>query len=100
MVNISYSSKSHESYVSVSGMASVVYDRDIIERNWRESLKAYFPQGKEDPNLICIKVDAVRAEYWDYPSGIVKMIHLVQGVAKGEPTKPSKGGENKKINME
>lgn len=101
MVNISYSSKSNDSYVSVSGTASVVYDRDVIERNWKEFLRAYFPKGKDDPNLICIKVDAVRAEYWDYPSGnVARMIHFVQGVAKGEPANPSQGGENKKINME
>jgi len=102
-VNVTYSSKSRigeDSYVSVSGRASVVYDKEIIDKNWSEYLRAYFPQGKEDPNLTCIKVEAHRAEYWDYPSGsIARMIHFVKGVVTGEPAKPGDGGENKKIAM-
>ena len=38
-------------FVSLSGVASVVDDRALIEELWSESWKVWFPKGKDDPSL-------------------------------------------------
>lgn len=74
-VNLSYSDIHSNTYVSVSGDAEVIYDKQKIDEFWNPSLKVWFPEGREDPELclICVKVD--QAEYWDTISGT--MIYLI-----------------------
>ncbi|WP_018477855.1 pyridoxamine 5'-phosphate oxidase family protein [Pontibacter roseus] len=96
-VNLSYAKPSDNLYVSVSGRASLVKDRAKIEELWNPALKAWFPEGKEDPNIALIKVTIDKAEYWDSPnSAVVHLIGMVKATVTGEQYDP---GENKKINL-
>lgn len=52
-------------FVSVSGTATVVRDRLLIERLWRPAWKVWFPGGKDDPSLCLLRVDPTEAAYWD-----------------------------------
>ncbi|HEY8400509.1 MAG TPA: pyridoxamine 5'-phosphate oxidase family protein [Cytophagaceae bacterium] len=73
-VNVSYSDVDNETYVSISGKAEVVRDRTKMEELWKPVLKAYFPNGINDPNLALLKVQIEEAEYWDSSSN--KMVQL------------------------
>ena len=45
-----------------------------------------FPQGKDDPNLVLIRVGIERAEYWDGPGTLVgKMLYLAAAAITGNP---------------
>ena len=63
-VNVAFQGKTE--YLSVSGRASLVQDRDKIEKMWEPQWKMWFPEGKEDPNLALIKVHADEGEYWNF----------------------------------
>ncbi|RYZ23644.1 MAG: MFS transporter [Chitinophagaceae bacterium] len=64
---------------------------------WQPALKAWFPEGKEDPELTIIKVTPTKGEYWDTSSNV--MIHLF-GLAKALATgKSYEPGDNQKINV-
>jgi general stress protein 26 len=52
-------------FVSLSGVASVVDDRALIDQLWSESWKVWFPKGKDDPSLRIVAVEPVEAAYWD-----------------------------------
>lgn len=52
-------------FVSLSGRASIVRERALIERLWKESWRVWVPNGKDDPALCIIAVDAESAQYWD-----------------------------------
>ncbi len=96
-VNISYSSKDGNIWVSVSGMAQVVRDRQKIDELWKPYLKAWFPKGKDDPELALLKVDVEQAEYWDSSSSaIVHAVGLVKALTTGEPYRP---GDNEKSQL-
>lgn len=66
-VNVAYTSSDSNTFVSVSGRASIVQDRTRIDALWSPAMKLFFPQGKDDPNLCLIRVKAETAEYWDGP---------------------------------
>ena len=70
-VNVAYAKPEDQRYISVSGRAVVVRDRAKIEELWSPVLKAWFPEGPEDPDLALLKVSAERAEYWDSPASAV-----------------------------
>jgi general stress protein 26 len=84
-VNVAYSQPGEDRYVSVSGRASVVRDRAKIEELWSPVLKAWFPEGLDDPTLCLLKVAVEEAEYWDTPSGkLVQLFGFVKALATGQ----------------
>ena len=96
-VNVSYAKPDDNRYVSVSGRGELVKDRQKIEELWSPVLKAWFPEGLDDPTLCLLKVSVEQAEYWDAPSSkIVQLVGFVKALATG--TEMSYG-ENKKIEL-
>jgi len=96
-VNISYTKPDANLFVSVSGRAELVKDRKKIKSLWKPLMKAWFPNGEDDPALALLKVHVDHAEYWDAPSG--KMGGLF-AILKGQSnnTKDS-GGTDVRLHM-
>ena len=70
---------------------------DEIEKLWSPILKAWFPEGLEDPSLCLLKIPVEQAEYWDAPSSkIVQLFGMVKAIATGQE---ADYGENKKIDL-
>jgi len=70
-VLLSFNEPKNNSYVSISGKATVTKDRAKIDELWSEFSRIWFPKGKDDPRITLIRVDAEAAEYWDSPKGIL-----------------------------
>jgi general stress protein 26 len=70
-VLLTYANPDKQSYVSLSGQATVERDRSKIDQLWTKEIAAWFPDGKDDPNLILVRFDAEEAEYWDAPNRFV-----------------------------
>jgi general stress protein 26 len=96
-VNVSYAAPDSNTYVSVSGTAEIVKNREKIDEYWSDILKAWFPEGKDSPDLVLLKVKVEQAEYWDSSSStIVQVAGFLKALATGER---ADGGENEKINL-
>ena len=92
-----YSKPEDNRYVSISGRAEVVKDRAKIEELWNPVLKAWFPEGVDDPSLCLLKIPVEQAEYWDAPSSrIVQLFEMVKAIATGTE---ADYGENEKIKL-
>ncbi len=77
-VNLAYASDKKNTYISVTGDALLNRDPSRIDQFWNDALKAFFPKGKNDPNVALIEVVLHTAEYWDGPSTFVgKAIRFV-----------------------
>lgn len=84
-VNVSYADPGSQTYVSVSGTASISRDRKKMEELWSPLHKAWFPKGLDDPNIGLLQVNVDKAEYWDAPSStIVQLIGLAKALATGK----------------
>lgn len=70
-VNLAFSDVKNNSYVSASGRAEVVEDRNKAEELWSLVYAAWFPEGVDDPNLCLIKVSVETVDYWDSPHSSV-----------------------------
>jgi general stress protein 26 len=52
-------------FLSLSGRASLIVDRQKIADLWQEPFRVWFPGGKDDPNIELIAVRPDRGEFWD-----------------------------------
>ena len=96
-VCLGYSKPDDQTYVSVSGRAEMTKDRAKMEELWSPILKAWFPEGLDDPNICLMKVAVEHAEYWESPSGkLVQLFGFVKALATGQE---ADYGENKKIDL-
>ena len=83
-------------YATVSGVGKVVGDRAKISELWSDDVKAWFPKGKTDPNLVLLRVDPEMGEFWTFPSApISQAIGYVKAKLTGEPADDI--GENRKV---
>ena len=97
-VNVSYSDPDDNRYVSLSGTASLVRDREKIKELWKPVLKAWFPDGLEDPDLALLRVKVEKAEYWDSPSSkMVQLAGFLKALATGQ--RLDYAGENEKLDL-
>lgn len=64
-VGLSYEDTHKQRYISLSGTARTKRDKALIERFWNPMVGAWFPNGKDDPNIGLIEVDVHQAEVWD-----------------------------------
>ncbi len=96
-VNISYADEGSQKYVSVSGIANVIQDREKAKEFWSPALKAWFPEGLDDPSLALLKVEVTQAEYWEAPhSAVVRLVGFLKAVTTGQKYEP---GENKRLEV-
>ena len=90
-VNVTYASPKNDRYVSVSGTAALVRDRDKVRELWRGALKEWFPEGKKDPGLALLKVTIDKAEYWDASEN--RMVDLAPAT---RPVRPEMRGPGRR----
>lgn len=96
-VNLTYVNSEAHTYVSLSGRAELSKDRATIHELWKPMHAAWFPQGKDDPEIMAIKVTVEEAEYWDAPSNaLVRTYQLMKAVVSGGE---SKVGEHEKVSL-
>ena len=77
-VNLAYASKDKNTYVSLAGDARVSRDQAKIDELWNDAMKAFFPKGRNDPNLVLLEIVVRTAEYWDGPGTMLgKLVTFV-----------------------
>ena len=97
-VNLAFADPSKEHFVSVAGVAEIVRDRKTIEEKWSEPLKAWFPNGKDDPQVALIRVHPIKGEYWDAPnSTLVHVYGYVKAAVTG--SSPTEMTDTQKVNL-
>lgn len=84
-VQLFYSHPGIDSYLVVNGKAELIFDRAKIEELWSSDVKAWFPEGKDDPSISIIKVKPSSGYYWDTKgSKMVNFFRKVASAASGE----------------
>ncbi len=97
-VNLAYADPTSQRYISIAGFASVELDKEKMKELWTPTLKAWFPEGLEDPELGLIRVNVDSAEIWDSPpSTVVKLAGMAQAMLTGKPYE--KAGDHRFIHL-
>jgi len=94
-VNVSFTDG--KSYLSIAGTASVERNQTRIDQLWNPMAEAWFDDGREDPSVALLRVDATSAEFWaiDKPK-VVRAFEIAKAVVTR--TTPDVG-ENKTVSL-
>jgi general stress protein 26 len=85
-VNASFASHSGNTYVSVAGRASVLFDKAKLLELWSPAMTVFYPRGIDDPQLCLLRVQVESAEYWDGPGGMVgQALYLAMAALSRDP---------------
>lgn len=90
-----YVSKGHDLFACVSGTLTPDNDPVVIDRLWSNQVEAWFPGGKDDPNLLLLRFSLDNAEIWEADvslSGMVKMMF-------GGTIRPSEAGSHAEVSL-
>ena len=73
-----YGSKDQNVWACIQGELSVHGpDREIIDRHWNPVLAAWYPGGKDDPNLTILRFDAGDGRVWVNEGGFFKFFYEI-----------------------
>jgi general stress protein 26 len=98
VVNVAYADPGRDAYVSISGEAAVVEDREKKEQLWSKLAEAWFPGGAGDPDLALVEVRIEDAEYWDVKeSKVTQLFKMARAAVVSDP--PSGMGEHGEVQM-
>lgn len=75
-VHVAYVDIGQQLYMSVSGTASPVNDREESRTRWTPMLFTWFPEGFDDPDIQLIRIQIEHADYWRSQDHIVT--HLIE----------------------
>lgn len=94
-VCLSFCDHDNNVHVSLSGTSSLSFDKDLIDKFWSPFAAAWFPDGKEDPDLALLEIKIHKGEHWDSESNMFAQIYEI---AKANVTgKEPDMGENRKF---
>jgi len=74
----SYMSKGHDVFATTHGALTLDNDPAVIERLWNPFVAAWY-DGKDDPKLALLRMDASHAEIWLDGSSILAGIKMIFG---------------------
>lgn len=69
-----------ELYASIRGSLSLSQDRAMIDKLWNPQAAAWFENGKDDPKLRLLRLDAEEAEIWLDGSSLVAGVKSLLGI--------------------
>jgi general stress protein 26 len=83
-----------KAYLSITGRAEVLNDRDLAARYWKKTDDVWWPDGPADANARVLRLAPHRAELWDGPaSSAVAAYEFVK--ARVTEQKPNLGEKRK-----
>jgi general stress protein 26 len=96
-INLSYVKPDDSLYISITGNADIINNQAKKEELWNTFVKAWFPDGVDDPDLVLLRVIPEYAEYWEGPkTGIGRALSILTKVATGGK---SSDGKDVKVNL-
>jgi general stress protein 26 len=66
-----FASKNHDVSAAVHGSPRVDTDRAVVDRLWNRFVAAWYKGGKDDPQLVLLRLDPDAGQVWTDASSVV-----------------------------
>jgi general stress protein 26 len=77
---VTYQSKGHDVFCRFSGVLSEETSREALDKQWSNFVEAWFPGGKDDPNLLMMRLDLGEAAIWSGELGVINTARMALGM--------------------
>ena len=64
-----FAAKGHKLFASIHGTLREDMDRAVIERLWNPIVASWYKDGKDDPDLVLLRLEADSADVWEAHTG-------------------------------
>ena len=78
-VTATYEGKGHEVFARFKGTLAVEEDQGRFEQFWNNFVKAWYDGGKDDPDLLFLRMDLGEAEIWSGEMGLLNTAKMAMG---------------------
>ena len=75
-----FASKGHDLFATLHGMLVLDDDRATIDRLWNRFVAAWYPGGRDDPNLALLRFEPEEAQVWLNENSLFTGMKLLLGV--------------------
>ncbi|WAT18231.1 pyridoxamine 5'-phosphate oxidase family protein [Aurantiacibacter sp. MUD11] len=82
-----FAGKGHEMFARFSGTLREETSRERLDKQWSKVVEAWFPGGKDDPNLLMLRMDLGQAEIWNSDLGFIDNAKMLMGFDMREDAK-------------
>lgn len=73
-VTLTFAEPKDSKYITLKGIATFSQDQSKIDALWNPMYKAWFPKGKNDPEITVLRVEVDEADYWEASSSRLIML--------------------------
>jgi len=85
-----FAAKGHDLFARFHGVLSEETSRERLEKQWSKQVEAWFPEGKNDPKLLMLRMDLGNASIWNAELGIKAIAKMMVGADVTDDVKGSK----------
>jgi general stress protein 26 len=78
MATATFAGKGHEMFARFKGVLSAETSRERLDKQWNRVAEAWF-EGKDDPNLLMLRMDLGQAEIWNSDLGFYDNTKMLLG---------------------
>lgn len=75
-----FSAKGHDIFARFKGFLREEKSDDRLDKQWSNFVEAWFPEGKQDPNMIMLRMDLGRAEIWEGDQSLLTTAKMALGM--------------------
>ena len=68
-VHLMFIEAGKQHYLSLTTEVAIVDDQKKVDELWNDLMKAWFPDGKRDPEISLLRASVVSGHYWDEKDG-------------------------------
>ncbi|NML94210.1 pyridoxamine 5'-phosphate oxidase family protein [Novosphingobium olei] len=75
-----FASKGHDVFARFAGNLVEETSRERLDEQWSNFVEAWFPGGKDDPNLLMLRMDLGDASIWGGDLGVLATVKMALGM--------------------
>jgi general stress protein 26 len=74
-----FTAKDHDLFATLHGQLLIEGNPAMIDRLWSSSVAAWYEGGRNDPNIVLLRLDPEQAEIWESASGLLAGLKMMLG---------------------
>lgn len=78
--SFTFTGTGHDLFARVRGTLAEETSRERLDKQWSNFVEAWFPGGKDDPDLLMLRLDLGDAEIWSGQVGVINMARMALGI--------------------
>lgn len=77
---VTFAAKDHKLFARFSGRLVEERNRAVLEKHWSNAVAAWFPEGKDSPQVLLMRMDLGEASIWNAQLGAMALSKMMFGV--------------------